>query len=83
MLFNLATAMDVSLAIFFLFISKIILDEILFQSTMQLLTQVIKLAPDIVIWNAVFALVVKPATPPTNSLGKIEPDPPLKSTASS
>ena len=67
----------------FSFIPKIISDEVPVQSTIQLLTQVIKHAPDTVIWNAVFALVAKPATPPTNSLRKIEPDTPLRSTASS
>lgn len=53
------------------------------QSTIQLLTQVITHAPDIVIWNAVFALVAEPATPPTNILRKIEPETPLRSTDSS
>ena len=52
------------------------------QLSIQLLVQVIRHVPDVAIWNAVFALFAKPATTPTNSFKKVEPDTPRKSTTS-
>lgn len=52
------------------------------RSTIRLLTQAIEPAPDVAIWNEVFALVARSTTTPTNSF-KLEPDTPFKSTTSS
>ncbi|MCJ1348909.1 hypothetical protein MMC31_007142, partial [Peltigera leucophlebia] len=52
------------------------------RSTIPLLTQIIEPAPDVAIWNEVFALVARSTTTPMNSF-KLEPDTPLKSTTSS
>lgn len=66
---------------FFLF--QIHSDVVSVQSAIQLLTQVTKHAPDVAIWNAVFALVAKPVTAPNSSFKKLEPDTPCKSNTSS
>lgn len=44
------------------------------KSTIPLLTQIIKAAPDAAIWNVVFALVAKQATTPSSSSRDAEPD---------
>ena len=51
--------------------------------TIPLLTQVTKPAPDVAIWNAVFALVARPTTTPPTSFRNVDPSTPFKSTASS
>ena len=65
------------------FLSQIHSDVVSVQSAIQLLTQVTKHAPDVAIWNAVFALVAKPVTTPNSSFKKLEPDTPCKSDTSS
>ena len=65
------------------FYSQISSNVVSVQSTIQLLTQVTKHAPDVAIWNAVFALVAKPVTTPNSSFNKFEPDTPCKSNTSS
>ena len=65
------------------FLSQIRSDVVSVQSTIQLLTQVTKHAPDVAIWNAVFALVAKPVTTPNSCVKKLEPDTPCKSNTSS
>ncbi|KAI9764729.1 MAG: hypothetical protein M1840_008121 [Geoglossum simile] len=72
-------ALDSSLAVFY---SRLSRDDIDIGSIIPLLEQVIKLAPDLDIWNAAFELVAEPRTPPTVLNSSVH-DTPVKSNSGS